>query len=42
MFGKSKRYNDLYSAIIMLFEASMGEWDIDGLYEVYGEKAWIG
>ena len=42
MFGKAKKYNDLYSAIIMLFESSMGAWDLGELYEIYGEKAFIG
>jgi len=41
MFGKLKQYSGLYTATLMLFETSMGAWDLT-IYDPYGDKKWIG
>jgi hypothetical protein len=41
IFGKLKQYSDLYTTLMMLFETSMGAWDLT-IYDPYGESKWIG
>jgi hypothetical protein len=32
----------MYSALLMLFISAMGDWDLSELYDIFGEKAYIG
>jgi hypothetical protein len=41
MFGKLKEYKSLYRTVIMLFETSMGNWDLK-IYKPLGNKAFVG